>query len=204
MSSLLPIDYLILIIYLGLITFIGIWCHRSQRTTDDFLFAGRNIGWLPMGISIAASFISGITYIGLPAEVASHGLGILVYSFSYVLTIPVITRLFLPFYSSLRITTAYEYLEGRFDRRVRLFCSGIFIIWRLLWIATVIYVPSLVVSTVAGAPFVPSLIAIGLLTTVYTAVGGLRAVIVTDAIQFFPRRRKAFWKLPRNCRNSEK
>lgn len=185
MNSLSAGDYCIIVFYLCMVTAIGLWSHRRNKDAEDFMFAGKTIGWLPLGISIAAAFISGISYMGLPAEVFSHGLGFMLYVFAYVLVIPVIIYLFLPFYSRVRITTAYEYLETRFDRRVRRFCSGMFIVWRLLWIATVIYVPSLLIAGVTGLPLLPSVLVIGLVTTAYTAFGGLRGVIWTDVVQFF-------------------
>lgn len=185
MKSLTAADYIVLLVYLVMISAIGFSSNRRNSTARDFLLAGKSIGWLPMGISIAAAFISGISYMGLPAEVVSHGLKFMLYVLAYVLAIPVIVRLFLPFYGQLKITTAYEYLEARFNREVRQFCSGLFIVWRLLWIATVIYVPSLLISAVTGLPLLPSVFVIGLLTTAYTALGGLRAVIWTDVTQFF-------------------
>ncbi len=185
MNALTVGDYAVVVVYMVMVTAVGIWAHAGNKTTKDFLFAGKTVGWLPMGISIAAAFISGISYMGLPAEIYSYGLGFMLYVFAYVLVIPVILYVFLPFYGRLPITTAYEYLEARFDRRVRQFCSGMFIVWRLLWIATVIYVPSLLVATVTGLPMLTSVFAIGLVTTVYTAFGGLRGVIWTDVVQFF-------------------
>lgn len=184
MNHLSAADYLVVASYLAIVAVAGLW-RPNPRNAEDFLLAGKGMGWMPIGISIAAAFISGISFLGLPAEVMANGLGFVIYSLSYILVIPVITRLFLPFYASLRITTAYEYLEQRFNRRVRLYCSGMFVSWRLLWIGTVIYVPSLLVATVTGVPLLGAVLTIGILTTVYTAFGGLRAVIVTDFIQFF-------------------
>ena len=180
-----PIDYLILAVYLLGIGAIGVLAHRGQKNTGDFMLAGRSMPWLLVGISIAASFISGISYIGLPAEIRSHGLGFTIYGLAYVLVIPIVLRVFLPFYSGRPITTAYEYLEERFSPGVRKLGSGMFILWRLFWITTVIYVPSLVISTVTGVPLTRAVLVIGILTTAYTAVGGMKAVIWTDFTQFF-------------------
>jgi sodium-coupled monocarboxylate transporter 8/12 len=178
-------DYVILGAYLLAITGIGVRAHRGQKNARDFLLAGKSMPWLPVGFSIVASFISGISYIGLPAEIRSHGLAFTIYALAYVLVIPIMLRTFLPFYAGRQITTAYEFLEGRFSSGVRKLASGMFIFWRLLWIATVIYVPSLVISTVAGVPLLPAVLVIGILTTAYTALGGIKAVIWTDFTQFF-------------------
>jgi sodium-coupled monocarboxylate transporter 8/12 len=185
MNSLHVVDYLVLGCYLAAITAIGVRASRGQKNTEDFLLAGKSMGWLLVGISIAASFISGISYIGLPAEVRTHGLGFIVYALAYVFVIPIVLHTILPFYTRQRITTAYEYLEGRFSVAVRQLASGMFILWRIFWIATVIYVPSLVISTVTGMPLIPAVLIVGVLTTVYTSLGGMKAVIWTDFTQFF-------------------
>lgn len=179
------LDFAVIALYLLLVTALGVMVHQRNRSREDFLFAGKSMGWIPIGISIAAAFISGISYVGLPTEVYSYGLNFMLYVLAYLLVIPVILYFFLPFYGGVRITTAYEYLESRFDRRTRQICSGMFIGWRLLWMATVIYVPSLLTSTMTGLPLLPSVLVIGILTTIYTAFGGLRGVILTDVMQFF-------------------
>jgi len=185
MNLLRPLDYIVLTFYLLGVTAIGVWVTRGQRDAKDFLLASRSMAWLPVGISIVASFISGISYTGIPAEIANHGFGFLLYAFAYVLVIPVVLRVFLPFYAGRNITTAYEYLSGRFNLSVRRLASGMFIIWRMFWIATVIYVPCLVISVVTGMPLLPTLLTVGILTSLYTAAGGMKAVIWTDFTQFF-------------------
>lgn len=179
------VDYAILVLYLLVILAISAFSHRGQKSTGDFLLAGRSMPWPLVGISLVASFISGISYIGIPAEIRSYGIGYIIYALAYVLVIPVVLCVFIPFYSNRLITTAYEYLEKRFNIRVRRLASGMFVFWRLLWIATVIYVPSLVLSSVAAIPLLSAVLLIGILTTLYTAFGGMKAVIWTDFSQFF-------------------
>src|SRR3989442_1582132 len=109
------IDYVILAAYLASIGAIGTLARRGQKSTRDFLLAGRSMPWALVGISIVASFISGISYIGLPAEIRSHGIAFTIYALAYVLVIPIVLRVFLPFYASRQITTAYEFLDERFS-----------------------------------------------------------------------------------------
>ena len=91
----------------------------------------------------------------------------------------------MPFYHRLQVYTAYEYLEHRFNLSVRILASGVFLIWRLLWMGTATYVPALVLHTVTGLPLVETIIGVGVVATLYTVVGGMRAVIWTDVCQFF-------------------
>src|SRR5262249_52951691 len=91
-----------------------------------------------------------------------------------------------PFYRRLQVYTAYEYLEARFDVRVRSLAAVIFVVWRLGWMATAIYVPCLAISAATGGaiPLVPMIIVLGAIVTLYTALGGIQAVIWNDVVQF--------------------
>lgn len=180
-----PSDWMILLIYLTGVVVLGSWFSRGRTRAKDFYLAGQRMSWIPVGLSTVAALISGNTYLGLPSEVRSHGLAFLIIAFSIFLAIPVTLRVFLPFYRGLQVTSAYEYLEKRFDVWVRCLASGMFVIWRLIWIAMVIYVPSLTFSAVTGAPMVYTILALGFLTTLYTALGGIEGVIWTDVVQFF-------------------
>ena len=97
----------------------------------------------------------------------------------------VVIYVFMPFYHRLQVYTAYEYLEKRFSVTVRSLASGIFVLWRVLWMGTAIYVPSLVLHTVTGFALIETIVAVGVVATLYTVLGGMRAVIWTDVVQFF-------------------
>ena len=186
MHGLSTFDYAVCIAYLLGITGLGAWFYRSQRSTKDFFLAGRSMGWLPVGLSLMATLTSGIGFIGAPAGAVKYGI-ITIWSLMAIpLSFPIVVWVFMPFYHRLRVYTAYEYLERRFDVRVRAFTSGVFILWRVTWMAAAIYTPSWVLYTVTdGAlPLVPSIIALGMLATIYTALGGIKAVIWTDVAQF--------------------
>ena len=99
----------------------------------------------------------------------------------------VVVYVFMPFYHKLKVYTAYEYLEQRFNVHVRALASAIFILWRLTWMAAVIYVPSMVLNIVTNGkiPLIPSVIVLGLLATFNTSLGGIRAVMWADVIHSF-------------------
>jgi len=181
------IDYIVCATYLLAITGLGVFFYfRGRKSTKEFFLAGRSMGWLPVGLSLMATLTSGIGFIGQPAGAVKYGLITLLALSAIPLSFPMVVWVFMPFYHRLKIYTAYEYLENRFDVRVRALTSGIFILWRVTWMATAIYVPSYVLNTVTDGklPLLPSIIVLGILATIYTTLGGVKAVIWTDVAQF--------------------
>lgn len=186
-GGLAPVDYGLCVVYLIGIALLGGWFFRNQRSARDFFLAGRTMGWLPLGLSLMVTLASSIGFIGAPTAAIHSGIIMLWSLVAIPLTFPVVIWVFLPFYNRLQLYTAYEYLERRFDVRVRLFASGLFILWRITWMAATLYVPAMVfhVATGKAVPVATGVIVFGLVATAYTAVGGIRAVIWTDVAQFF-------------------
>lgn len=181
-----PLDWMVLAVYLvGTIALGASFC-RGQKTTKDFFLAGRSMSWLPVGLSVVATLFSAISYIALPSANQKYGIVYLMGSFAVFLCIPAVTRVFMPFYHRLQCYSAYEYLEKRFDVRVRCLASGLFILWRMVWMSTAIYAPSLALwaATNGQIPLVPTIVILGVFATVYTMLGGMKAVIWTDVVQF--------------------
>ncbi len=185
-SGLTAIDYAVCIGYLLCITALGAYFYRGQKSTKDYFLAGRSMGWIPVGLSLMATLTSAIGFIGAPAGSVKYGLITIWGLMAIPLSFPIVVWVFMPFYHRLNVYTAYEYLERRFDVRVRTLTSGIFILWRITWMATAVYVPSLVLNIVTGGklPLIPSVIGLGILATAYTTMGGIKAVIWTDVAQF--------------------
>jgi SSS family transporter len=180
-----PLDWAILLAYLAAMTAIGGMSYRRKADSKDFFLAGRSAAWLPVAISIIATDFSAITYLGLPAFVYQRDLQqVALYPVLILVVIPIVIRYLVPFYSRLNLFTAYEYLEKRYDGRVRTMASLLFLLMRGIYMGIVIYAPSLVISVVTGLPLHLSIIMMGVLTTIYTALGGMRAVIWTDFAQF--------------------
>lgn len=181
-----PLDWTVLVVYLvGTIALGASFC-RGQKTTKDFFLAGRSMSWLPVGLSVVATLFSAISYIALPSANQKYGIVFLMGSLAVFFCIPVVTRVFMPFYHKMQCYSAYEYLEKRFDVRVRCLASGLFILWRIVWMSTAIYAPSLALwaATNGEIPMIPTIVVLGVFATVYTMLGGMKAVIWTDVVQF--------------------
>ena len=179
------LDYFLMLAYILLVVGVGVWVGRGQRSTKEYFLAGRSMGWFPIGISTIASLYSAISYMGGPSEYRSYDLRITVGMLSMIPTAWVVMVVFMPFFHRLQVYTAYEYLEKRFNVKVRVLASAVFVFWRILWMGTAVYVPSLVLHTITGLPLIPMILVVGAVATLYTVVGGMRAVIWTDVAQFF-------------------
>jgi SSS family transporter len=180
------LDAAIIVVYLAVLTAVGVYFSRRQRSLDEYFLARQSMTWLPVGLSLMAALDSAIDYLMQPSSTIKYGLILLIGTSSWLFLYPWVAHVTLPFYRRLNYYTAYEYLEARFDVRVRSLAAGIFIVWRLGWMATAIYVPCLAISAATGGriPLGPTVIALGCVVTLYTALGGVQAVIWNDVIQF--------------------
>ena len=183
MEGFTPLDQAVLIVYLILVVGMGAAFLRGQQNTEDYFLAGRRMPWLAVGISIFASLFSAISLLGSPGWVYSHDLTLGLTLVTIPLVTPVVICVFLPFFHRLKVFTAYEYLEHRFNPPVRLAASALFLFQRGSYLAVVIYAPSLVLSTATGLELKWTILLIGGLATGYTLLGGMKAVIWTDVVQ---------------------
>src|SRR5262245_56092087 len=120
------IDGAIIVLYLATLSAVGFYFSRRQTNLEIFFLAGRNMGWIPVGLSLMACLNSGIDYLMGPSSTIKYGLVLTIGAFSWFLLYPWVSRVTLPFYRRLHIYTAYEYLERRFDGRVRSLAAVIF------------------------------------------------------------------------------
>src|SRR5215510_4968986 len=164
-----PLDALIVIAYLAALACVGVWFSRRQRTLDGFFRASQSMTWQAVGLSLMAALNSGIDYLMQPASTIKYGLILLVGTSSWLFLYPWVSRVTLPFYRRLQVYTAYEFLEARFDVRVRTLAALIFIVWRLGWMATAIYVPCLAINAATGGrvDLTTMILVLGLLVTIY-------------------------------------
>jgi SSS family transporter len=176
------LNYLSLAIYLVAVFGIGLLAAGKVVNTNQFFRADQSIPWWAAGLSIFATMLSSITFMSIPAQGYGVGWNLFISSVYVVLT-PLIVYVYVPFFRRLDVTSAYEYLERRFNVAVRLFASLQFILFQLGRIAVVLFLPSLALSTVAGIDLYVSIIAVGFLCVFYTMFGGMKAVIWTDAVQ---------------------
>src|SRR5687768_12677442 len=185
-SSLQPLDFLIVATYLATLAGVGIYFSRRQQTFDLFVVASRRMAWFPVGMSLMAALNSGIDYLTQPSATIQYGLVLVTGVLSWLFLYPWVATVVFPFYKRLNFYSVYEYLEIRFDVRVRTLAAAIFIVWRLGWMATALYVPCLAIDAVTGGAVDLTLmiVVLGGLVTVYTMLGGIQAVIWNDVMQF--------------------
>lgn len=179
-----PLNYAILFIYLGAMLAIGLCFARRQKTTEEFFLAGRRMPWLIVAMSMYASLTSAVTYMGLPSAAYQENVSLIVVSVISPLVAPFLILLFYPFYRRLNVTTSYEYVGARFGPGARYTASALFLLARLGWIGAVVYAPALALSVATGLPIGISIILMGAVATLYTALGGITADIWTDVVQF--------------------
>lgn len=177
------LNYLILGAYLAVLVYMGVYFARREKTTDDFFRAGKRIPWWAAGLSIFGTQLSAITFMAIPAMSFSTDWRRFLGNMMIVAAAPFIVLFFLPFYRRLDVTTAYEYLEKRFNVVARLLGSVMFILLQFGRIGIVLLLPSLALSMVTGINLYACIAVIGVLCIVYTVLGGIEAVIWTDVIQ---------------------
>ncbi len=185
-SSFHFIDWVIIAAYLVTMAAIGVYFSRRQHSLGEFVLANRQMGWLPVGLSLMAALNSGMDYLMQPSSTIQYGLVLATGVLSWIPLYPWVAKVAIPFYARLNYLTAYEYLEARFDVRVRVLAASIFMAWRLGWMATAMYVPALALNAATGGAADVTLVTvtIGVVVTVYTMLGGIQAVIWNDVIQF--------------------
>ncbi|HEX9792518.1 MAG TPA: sodium/solute symporter [Planctomycetota bacterium] len=169
--------------YLAGLLLIGVFFARRERGTRDWFLAGQRIPWWAAGLSLYATQLSSITFLATPALAYATDWRVLPTMFMILAMAPIVTRCFLPFYRRLEVTTAYEYLEARFNLGVRLFGSASFLAYQLARMAIVVFLPALALSTVTGIDVVFCIVVMGALSTAYTWLGGMEAVVWTDVMQ---------------------
>lgn len=177
------INYITLITYLGLMVFMGWYFSKRNKTTDDYFLGGGRIPWWAAGLSIYATMLSAITYLSQPALAYSFDWQTYLGYFSILLVVPIVITFYLPFFRKLNVTTAYEYLEKRFNITIRMFGSTSFVLFQIVRMGIVVYLPALALSTVVGLDIYLAITVMGILAILYTYMGGMEAVIWTDVVQ---------------------
>lgn len=190
MHNLAPIDWIICGGYLAFIVGLGFYFSNKQSNNDEYFFGGRKMHWLPVGLSLFAATVSSNSFVGLPAEGAFGNYHqLLAISIIPFVVIPITCIWFIPFYKGMGFLSIYEYLEKRFARPVRLFASIVFMGYMAGWMGTMLVavarILNVVLETQSPSQTMAIIIVVGALATLYTAMGGVKAVIWTDTIQGF-------------------
>ena len=177
------IDWLVLASTLILIVGYGTWKTRKNSNLESYLKGNNSENWATIGLSIMATQASAITFLSTPGQAYESGMGFVQFYFGLPLAMIIVSVFFLPVYYKLKVYTAYQYLEQRFDVRVRSFTAFLFLVSRGLAAGITIYAPSIILSTILGWNLQLTCVLIGGLVIVYTVSGGSRAVSLTQKWQ---------------------
>ena len=178
-----PVDWLVVVLYFGFIITVGLITGRGNKGIDDFFLAKRSMPWWAIGLSVMATQASAITLVGTTGQAYVDGMRFIQIYLGLPLAMVILCVTLVPFFYRARVFTAYEYLEKRFDGKTRSLTSFLFLVSRGLADAVVIYAPSVVLAIVFGLDETVTILAIGIGATVYTAFGGMRAVMWTEVWQ---------------------
>ena len=177
-------DHAVITVYLAGMIALGFYLGRRKRSADEYFLAGRSMPWFAVGVSVIASILSSITYLSEPGEVWKSGI---THLFGKMLAIPLemafVFFFCVPFLMRFRFTSVYEYLEHRFGKATRHIGTVLFVTLVILWMGIVVLTSARVLSHVGGWPLSAVIAVVGIVATLYTMLGGLRAVIWTDVIQ---------------------
>ncbi len=177
------LDYAIFGGYLALTAFVGLLAGGKQRTLSSYFLADRGVNRYVVAMTVLAGLFSGISYLAGPAEVYKNGIGFSVVLLSFFIATPFTAICLLPHFYQSRYFTAYHFFQERFGLSVRLLASGLFILRASLWIGAAIFAPALALEAVTGLPLEFTILCTGLVATLYTMKGGMKAVIWTDVLQ---------------------
>jgi Na+/proline symporter len=177
------LDWIVLISTLLLIVGYGTWQTRGSKNVQDFLKGGNSSKWWTIGLSVMATQASAITFLSTPGQAFNDGMGFVQFYFGLPIAMVVICMVFIPLYHKLKVYTAYEFLETRFDLKTRTLTAILFLIQRGLAAGITIFAPAIILSAVLGWNLLLLNIIIGVLVIIYTVSGGTRAVNVTQKHQ---------------------
>ena len=178
------LDYGAMVVYLIAVVIMGFYFSKSEKTSADFLLGGRQIPFLAVGISCMMSMLSTYSLVMVPGEIFNNGLSMWVLNLSIpILQIPAFL-IFIRFYFKLNSFTPFEYLEYRYDKHVRLLVAVLYSYSRAIYLAMVLFATSKVFEGGAGWPAWVTILVVGTIGILYTAMGGMKAVVWTDVLQF--------------------
>lgn len=177
------IDWIVLFGTLISIVAYGVWKTRGDKDINSYLRGGDDVKWWAIGLSIMATQASAITFLSTPGQAYTEGMGFIQFYFGLPVAMIIISVFFLPIYYKLKVYTAYEYLETRFDMKTRMLAAFIFLIQRGLAAGITIYAPSIILSSLLDWDLRATNIIIGVLVIIYTVSGGTKAVTQTQKTQ---------------------
>ena len=187
LAAISAIDWGVILLYAIGMVGVGLYFSRKINNTEDYLLGGRKMNPLMVGLSLFASLLSTISYLSYPGEMIRYGPMFITGALAFPFVIFVVGSFMIPYFMKLRVTSAYEILEQRLGLSIRLLGSSLFTLIRLFWMAVIIHATTdkvlVPVLDLGESWTVPICILMGIVTIIYTSLGGLRAVVFTDVIQ---------------------
>jgi SSS family solute:Na+ symporter len=177
------LDWVVLILTLLTIVLYGTWKTRGSKNVNDYIKGGNEAKWWTIGLSVMATQASAITFLSTPGQAFHDGMGFVQFYFGVPIAMVVICMVFIPLYHKLKVYTAYEFLEGRFNLKTRSLTAILFLTQRGLAAGITIFAPAIILSAVLGWNLTLLNIIIGVLVIIYTVSGGTKAVSVTQKHQ---------------------
>jgi solute:Na+ symporter, SSS family len=179
------VNFLVIGCYLAALVGVGVFFAFRQKNTDDFFRGGQRIPWFVAGCSIFATMLSSLTFIAIPAKAFMTDWTFIVINIGIVVITPFVVAYVLPFFRHIDATSAYEYLEKRFNVTARLFGSASFILFQIGRMAVVMFLTALPLAAITPLSVIQCILIMGIISIVYSTMGGLEAVVWTDTIQTF-------------------
>ncbi len=176
-------DWIVLTATLLFIVLYGAWKTKGSRNVQDYIRGGNKAKWYTVGLSVMATQASAITFLSTPGQAFHSGMGFVQFYFGLPIAMVIICLVFIPIYHKLKVYTAYEFLENRFDIKTRTLTAILFLIQRGLAAGITIFAPAIILSAVLGWNLITLNIVIGILVIIYTVSGGTSAVSVTQKQQ---------------------
>lgn len=177
------IDMLIIVFYIFSLLILGWFVGRKNKTQEDYFLAGRSMPWLPIGLSVAATMISANGFIGAPGWAYADGLSPFMVNIGVPLAIFFVLYTSIPVLYNLKLTSVYEYVELRLGTYTRMLTVFGFIANSIIQISSMVFIPSLILQTFTGWSLMIVVPIVVVSAIVYTLLGGIKAVIWTDALQ---------------------
>lgn len=177
------INWTVIAVYLGAMVGVGFWFMHRNKSADDYFKGGGRLPWWVVSLSIYATLFSSITFLSLPALTYHTDCRYFVKTFGILVMVPLVVRFYLPFFRRLNLTSAYEYLEVRFNLACRLFASAAFTLFMIARTAVVAYLPAIAIAAVTDLDVNTAIVAVTAATVVYCTIGGVEAVVWSDFVQ---------------------
>lgn len=183
MNSFSWIDWVVMLGTLLFIVIYGVWKSRGSKNIQGYLLGGKESNWWTIGLSVMATQASAITFLSTPGQAYMEGMGFVQFYFGLPLAMIIISTVFIPLYYKLKVYTAYEFLESRFNNQTRLLTASLFLLQRGLAAGITIYAPAIILSQIIGWSLNITILFIGILVIIYTVSGGTKAVSKTHKQQ---------------------